>query len=111
MLLSGKAAARYDRVGKAILAQILHRQLRRKNLMHSYIPLGNASLGAGKTISRLLLAATVFSGSVLAQSASKPNVVTVDWNKTIIVSRSTPTLQVVVNPMLRAGAPIHDAAF
>jgi hypothetical protein len=61
--------------------------------------------------SRLLLAVTLFSGSVLAQSVSKPNEVTVDWNKTILVLKSTPTLQVVVNPRLRTGAPIHDAAF
>ena len=47
-----------------------------------------------------------------SQSATeKPNVVTIDWNKTIIVSKSTPTLQVVVNPMLRAGSPIHDGSF
>jgi hypothetical protein len=66
---------------------------------------------SGKAVSRLL-AAALFSGlAALAQSASKPNEVTVDWNKTTIVSRSTPTLQVVVNPMLRNGAPIHDAAF
>jgi Glycosyl hydrolases family 39 len=49
---------------------------------------------------------------VWSQSATeKPNVVTIDWNKTIIVSKSTPTLQVVVNPMLRAGSPIHDGSF
>jgi hypothetical protein len=35
----------------------------------------------------------------------------VDWNKTILISRSTPTLQVVVNPMVRPSSPIHDAAF
>jgi hypothetical protein len=80
-------------------------------LIHRFIPLNNAPLGGGKTVSHLLLAATFFSGSVLAQSVSKPNEVTVDWNKTVIVSRSTPTLQVVVNPMLRSGSPIHDASF
>jgi Glycosyl hydrolases family 39 len=45
------------------------------------------------------------------QAQEKPNVVTVDWNKTIIVSKSTATLQVVVNPMLRPGSPIHDGSF
>ena len=35
----------------------------------------------------------------------------VDWNKTILVSHSTPTLQVVTNPMLNPGSPIHDGAF
>jgi hypothetical protein len=41
----------------------------------------------------------------------KPNTVTVDWNRTVLVSRSTHTLQVVVNPMLRSGSPIHDSSF
>src|SRR3984957_11703969 len=65
----------------------------------------------GKGLFYFLSVAICFSGSALAQSASKPNEVTVDWNKTVIVSRSTPTLQVVVNPMLRSGSPIHDASF
>ena len=37
--------------------------------------------------------------------------VKVDWNKTVSVSQSTPTLQVVVNPKLRRGYDIHDASF
>jgi hypothetical protein len=37
--------------------------------------------------------------------------VRVDWTKVERVSRTTPTLQVVVNPLLRRGAPIHDQAF
>jgi hypothetical protein len=36
---------------------------------------------------------------------------TIDWNKTVSVSRSTPTLQVVVNPQLLRGALLHDGAF
>src|SRR5580692_9673511 len=60
----------------------------------------------------LLVTGMLFSASLLlAQSAAKPNEVTVDWNKTVIVSKSTPTLQVVVNPMLRPGSPIHDGAY
>jgi hypothetical protein len=35
----------------------------------------------------------------------------IDWSKILLVSRSTPTLQVVTNPMLNPGAPIHDASF
>jgi Glycosyl hydrolases family 39 len=34
-----------------------------------------------------------------------------DWGKTVIVSQSTPTLQVVTNPMLNRGSPIHDGSF
>ncbi|MGD0841541.1 MAG: glycosyl hydrolase family 39 [Candidatus Acidiferrales bacterium] len=37
--------------------------------------------------------------------------VQVDWIKPIAISKSTPTLQVVVNPLLRASSPIHDAVF
>src|SRR6185437_7470710 len=53
----------------------------------------------------LALAASAQSGP------ATPNVVTIDWNKTVIVSKSTPTLQVVVNPMTRPGSPIHDQTF
>jgi hypothetical protein len=35
----------------------------------------------------------------------------IDWTKTVIVSKSTPTLQVVTNPMLNPGSPIHDGSF
>jgi hypothetical protein len=37
--------------------------------------------------------------------------VTLDWNKVVATSKTTPTLQVVVNPMLRRGAPMHDQSF
>ena len=48
--------------------------------------------------------------SALGQT-SAPSTLKVDWNKTMITSKSTPTLQVVVNPMLLRGAPIHDGSF
>ena len=35
----------------------------------------------------------------------------VDWNKVVREMKTTPTLQVVVNPLLRRGSPIHDRAF
>jgi Glycosyl hydrolases family 39 len=37
--------------------------------------------------------------------------VTVSWDKVTRVSQTTPTLQVVVNPPLRRGTPVHDNAF
>jgi len=46
-----------------------------------------------------------------AAGTSGSSQVTIDWTKTICVSRSTPTLQVVVNPPLRRGSAIHDAVF
>ena len=37
--------------------------------------------------------------------------VTVHWDKVIQTSQTTPTLQVVVNPPLQRGTPVHDNAF
>jgi hypothetical protein len=36
---------------------------------------------------------------------------TIDWGKTTVVSRSVPTLQVVVNPPLRPGEPLGAASY
>jgi hypothetical protein len=46
----------------------------------------------------------------LGAQSSGPQV-RVDWKKVDAVSRTTPTLQVVVNPELRRGAKLHDGAF
>src|SRR5258708_19963265 len=35
----------------------------------------------------------------------------IQWSKVERVSQTTPTLQVVVNPPLRRGTPVHDNAF
>jgi len=45
------------------------------------------------------------------KAAENPTKVTVDWSKASRVSKMTPTFQVVVNPPLRRGSTIHDAAF
>jgi hypothetical protein len=49
----------------------------------------------------------------IASSAAQnqPSSVTVHWDKVIRVSQTTATLQVVVNPPLRRGTPVHDNAF
>jgi hypothetical protein len=56
------------------------------------------------------LLATVFLAgfSEAQQPAAK---ITVHWDKVIRVSQTTPTLQVVVNPPLERGTPVHDNAF
>jgi hypothetical protein len=59
----------------------------------------------GSVISSLLLTPLSF-GQMAAT-----NQVKVDWSKQIAVSKSTPTLQVVVNPMLLRGAKMHDGSF
>ena len=51
------------------------------------------------------------SGSVFAQGApSAIPAVVVRWDRKNL-NHTVPTLQAVVNPMLRRGSPIHDAAF
>ena len=37
--------------------------------------------------------------------------VAIDWNSTITVSKTTATLQLVENPMVRPGSPIHKSTF
>jgi hypothetical protein len=39
------------------------------------------------------------------------NTISVDWSNTTVVSKTTLTLQVVVNPMLRRNSPIHAGSF
>src|SRR2546429_7121934 len=54
----------------------------------------------------LILAAA---GLSLAQVA--PVQIAVHWDKIVQESRTTPTLQVVVNPPLRRGTSVHDNAY
>ena len=60
-------------------------------------------------LSVVLLSATVPGSPIFAQDAQQK--VDIDWAKTVVVSKSTPTLQVVTNPMLNPGSPIHDGSF
>jgi hypothetical protein len=48
-------------------------------------------------------------GPALAQDS--PAKLAVQWDKVTRVSKTTPTLQVVVNPPLRRGTAVHDGAF
>jgi len=47
----------------------------------------------------------------LGLKMSAQNTVTVDWNTQVMVSKTTPTLQLVENPMVRPGSSIHVATF
>lgn len=56
------------------------------------------------------IAAGVLCGySAIAQES--PQKIEINWDKTVLVSKSTATLQVVTNPMLNPGSPIHDGSF
>lgn len=50
-------------------------------------------------------------GLGFSAAAQKPAPVEVHWDHVLEVSRTTPTLQVVVNPKLLAGSNLHDATF
>jgi Glycosyl hydrolases family 39 len=76
-----------------------------------YKPNRDAYAAPRRYISGLIL---VFSTALCgwAQAAAPPAAkIAVDWDKTVLVSRSTPTLQVVVNPMLNRGSSMHDGSF
>ena len=60
---------------------------------------------------RLLMLAMAGLGSVALVGAQQASTLTVHWDKTTVVSRSTPTLQVVVNPPLRPGEPLSAASY
>ena len=49
--------------------------------------------------------------SVSAFAGQKPVRLAIQWDKIVVVSKSTPTLQVVVNPLLRPGQPLGTAAY
>src|ERR1700733_4107015 len=61
------------------------------------------------TITGLLAILLICSGSSTAQD--QPAKVTVHWDKTLGTSQTKATLQVVVNPPLERGTPVHDNAF
>src|SRR6266487_4826589 len=66
--------------------------------------LGAAGLGVAASP---LLSATTHA----EQAATAPITATVDWNNVARISKTTPTLQVVVNPLIERGSPIHDNVF
>jgi len=55
-----------------------------------------------------LLACTIFASAAIAQQSLQ---LVIHWDKTTVVSKSTPTLQVVVNPPLRPGDPLSISSY
>lgn len=58
-----------------------------------------------------LMCAALLFPVALSSAQTAPLHISVDWAHSTRTMHTTPTLQVVVNPMLRRGSPIHDAAF
>ena len=68
-------------------------------------------LCGSKMVNLLAVFFLVAASGLTAPAQETRQQVNIDWDKTVIVSKSTPTLQVVTNPMLNPGAPIHDGSF
>ncbi len=66
---------------------------------------------AAGRFARLFVANFVCVLTSVALQGQQPLQLTIHWNKTLVVSKSTPTLQVVVNPALRPGQALGAAAF
>ena len=54
----------------------------------------------------LNIIAFLYWGSLYSQEDS----LVIDWNNTVSISKTTATLQVVENPMVRPGSPIHGGS-
>jgi hypothetical protein len=59
---------------------------------------------------RLAVAVLAFCACA-ALAPDQPVKVIAHWDKVLLTTRTTPTLQVVVNPPLQRGTPVHDNAF
>jgi len=59
----------------------------------------------------LMIAGLACVGTATAQPDPKSLDLSIHWDKTTVVSKSTPTLQVVVNPPLRHGEPLSIASY
>ena len=65
---------------------------------------------AGPCLFRLVLFAVIVVAGTGLLSAQQPTL-TIHWDKTTVVSKSIPTLQVVVNPPLRHGDPLSETSY
>lgn len=72
-----------------------------------------AAARIGNLICRSWLLLALAAGIFGARSAQgqQPLELTINWDKVTVVSKTTPTLQVVVNPPLRPGEPLGEAAY
>ena len=57
------------------------------------------------------ICALTFVSSSGRMCGQAPVQISIRWNRTVVISKTTPTLQVVVNPPLRPGQPLSAAAY
>jgi len=64
-----------------------------------------------RSVGGMFVAALAGAGLTATLCAQQGTQLTIQWDKTTVVSKSTPTLQVVVNPPLRHGEPLGVASY
>ena len=64
-----------------------------------------------RSITRHLVVAAAGVAAAAAMHGQQAPKLTVHWDKVKVVSKSTPTLQVVVNPPLRPGQPLSEGSY
>jgi len=62
-------------------------------------------------IHKIFTLLVIFLSFGFSQQVSSVITVNVDWTKTISISQTIPTLQLVVNPLIRRGSPIWENTF
>src|SRR5665647_2195560 len=63
------------------------------------------------TMQILMIFIIILSFNSSTYSQGRVNSISIDWNKTTLISKTTPTLQLVENPMVRNSSPIHNQTF
>ncbi len=64
-----------------------------------------------RSITRQLVIAMAGIATAVAMHGQQAPKLTVHWDKVTVVSKTTPTLQVVVNPPLRPGQPLSEGSY
>lgn len=64
-----------------------------------------------KFVQYFILALFLIIGLLPAPGFAQSNTVAIDWDNTTLISKTTPTLQLVENPMVRPSSPIHKNVF
>ncbi len=70
-----------------------------------------ARFGKLSSLALKLIAVSACVIGVGSLHGQQPTKLTIHWDKVTVVSKTTPTLQVVVNPPLRPGEPLGQAAY
>lgn len=88
-------------------------RMKRREVLKGPITIAGSSLLSRRMSSLVLQMITVLViiVAVAALHSQPPAQLTINWGKVTVVSRTTPTLQVVVNPPLRPGRPLGAAAY